>query len=190
MCEKIERWRKIDNADYWVSNQGRIRSRNHIIKPQLNKRVGLLQAMIYVHMEDGSKKMKLLNVSNTVGKYWLPKPKYENMVVRHINTDRLDNRVENLVWGFPGMKKNKEHGISLDGKIFKKSPRRTWLYRYVIKQITQKGLVIGTYNGFEELERMGYKRAQIMLYSKGKYPTKLYKGFQWTVNKLREKIEG
>ena len=173
-----EEWKRLDMTDcYYISNLGRVRSDCYIIKQQLNKKTGLLQAMVYT--TEG--KPKLLNVQSWVAKMFLPKPKDENMIVRHISKDLLDNSANNLVWAYRGVAKNVNAGIYLNGIKKEKKPR----YRYIIKQKTLTGFVVATYASFDELERLGFKRSCIMAVNSGNYHKDNYKSYKWEVTKKR-----
>ena len=173
-----EEWKRLDMTNcYYISNMGRVRSDSYIIKQQLNKKTGLLQAMVYT--TEG--KPKLLNVQSWVAKMFLPKPKDENMIVRHISKDLLDNSANNLVWAYRGVAKNVNAGIYLNGIKKEKKPR----YRYIIKQKTLTGFVVATYASFDELERLGFKKSCIMSVYRGTYKKNHYKGYKWEVKKKR-----
>ena len=173
-----EVWKRLDMTNcYYISNMGRVRSDSYIIKQQLNKKTGLLQAMVYT--TEG--KPKLLNVQSWVAKMFLPKPKDKAMIVRHISKDLLDNSANNLVWAYRGVAKNVNAGIYLKGIKKEKKPR----YRYIIKQKTLTGFVVATYASFDELEKLGFKRSCIMAVNSGNYHKDNYKSYKWEVTKKR-----
>lgn len=173
-----EEWKRLDMTNcYYISNMGRVRSDSYIIKQQLNKKTGLLQAMVYT--TDG--KPKLLNVQSWVAKLFLPEPKDENMIVRHISKDLLDNSAKNLIWAYRGVVKNVNAGIYLKGMKKEKKPR----YRYIIKQKTLTGFVVATYASFDELEKLGFKRSCIMAVSSGRYHKDNYKGYKFQVTRKK-----
>ena len=173
-----EVWKRLDITNcYYISNMGRVRSDSYIIKQQLNKKTGLLQAMVYT--TEG--KPKLLNVQSWVAKMFLPKPKDKSMIVRHISDDLLDNSAKNLVWAYRGITKNVNSGIYLKGIKKEKKPR----YRYIIKQKTLTGFVVATYASFDELEKLGFRRSCIMAVSSGNYCKNTYKGYKFEVIKKR-----
>lgn len=182
MEKEIEKWKKIPEWNYWVSNFGRLRSRKKVITPQYNSKTGIAQCMAY-----NKGKQKLFNMSTLTGRIWLPPAPHEGMVVRHISDNKRDDRVSNLTWGWPGKQKNQECGIAVGGEKIRR--RQKYKFRYFIQQRTTKGLVIGTYSGWDELETMGYKRSSIIRCSNGKYPKGIYKGFVWVVQKIKVKNE-
>ena len=173
-----EVWKRLDMTNcYYISNMGRVRSDCYIIKQQLNKKTGLLQAMVYT--TEG--KPKLLNVQSWVAKMFLPKPKDGAMIVRHISKNLLDNSANNLVWAYRGVAKNVNAGIYLKGKKKEKKPR----YRYIIKQKTLTGFVVATYASFDELERLGFKKSCIMAVNSGNYHKDNYKCYKWEVTRKK-----
>lgn len=163
---KGEEWKPIENTNYYISNMGRVKGPRGLVKPQPNKRTKLNQCMIYI-----DKKPKLLNVCQWVARVFLGEPPFEGAVARHINRKLHDDRVENIEWGKQG------------GLPRAKHPR----YRYVIKQKTINGLVIGQFVGWDFLALNGYKRCSIVAAAHGKYRGNLsvYKNFKWEVIKVR-----
>ncbi len=86
-----ERWLAVPGFEglYEVSDQGRVRSRERLLRPSRQKRGHMLahlgsSAQRYVHR---------LVLEAFVG----PAPK--GMECRHLNGDPADNRLENLAWG-------------------------------------------------------------------------------------------
>ena len=97
----MEIWKTIDNTngDYQISNQGRIKSRRNKNKEwRLIK--GFKEGTGYLGVKirfDNTDKRTHLTVHSLVAKYFLEKPKgYAE--VNHKNSDKTDNRVENLEW--------------------------------------------------------------------------------------------
>lgn len=168
---KGEVWKKVpetlDDRPYFISNKGRLRSKDKIITLQLNQKTGYYQGMTYIPQP------KLLNIHRYVALLFLPEPQDENMVVSHKNGDNLDNRVENLMWAKEGRKRPKR------GEI---------VYDYIVKQMTLRGFVVGTFNGFDVLDRQGFKRSGIMAASAGRSHLKdVYKGYKWDVKRIRKR---
>ena len=99
-----EIWKKIPNASkYEVSNTGEIRSWNtpkggispqpRLMKKKLNNKVGYYN--VGITYDDGTQKTRY--VHRLVAEAFLGYQK--DSLVRHLNDNRLDNRVENLAWG-------------------------------------------------------------------------------------------
>ena len=93
-----EEWKAIPNTQglYMCSNKGRIKSLTYykacLMKYCIN-RSGYYRVDIVVNKRRSTK-----FVHRIVAECWLPKPKHEDMQIHHINSDRLDNRSDNLMW--------------------------------------------------------------------------------------------
>lgn len=91
-----EIWKTIDDyPDYMVSNMGRVKSfkkgKEVILKPILGK-IGYY----YVNLRNNGKR-KVHYIHRLISEYFIPNPE-NKPCIDHINTDRTDNRVENLRW--------------------------------------------------------------------------------------------
>lgn len=113
------------DKEYEVSNQGRVKSKDRIVKrggteqprkglvlrPGKNKKTG------YHHV---SIRGKSYNVHRLVAEHFVPNP--ENLPeVNHKNTDKNDNRSENLEW--MTQSDNKKHAVN-NGVKFNPRPKR------------------------------------------------------------------
>lgn len=178
--ELIEKEVWIEMKDYptfWLSNMGRLKHDGRLVPQRPNKKTGLYQA--FARNKKG--KYMLLNIHRQVGLMFLAPPKDKEMQVRHISSDFSDNRAENLVWAYRGVKKNQEAGIVLHCAPKKGRERH---YRYVIKQIVPHShLIVATYIDYDELTRLGYKRNSITKSSREEKP---YKGYLWHINKVHD----
>lgn len=113
----MEIWKEIDdyNGDYLVSNLGRVKSlkygKERILKPQKQK-TGYLTINL---CKNG--KMKTSRINRLVAEAFLPNPK--NLPeVDHINSDKMDNRVENLQWiSRVENNRKKETGIAISRRV-------------------------------------------------------------------------
>lgn len=100
----MEIWRNIKNYEelYEVSNQGNVRSKDRM-DASGHKRKGILRKQnkdkdgyyTIVLCKDG--KVKSYKVHRLVAEAFIENP-YNKPEIDHINTDREDNRVENLKW--------------------------------------------------------------------------------------------
>jgi hypothetical protein len=87
-----EVWKNIDNADgFMVSNLGRILEGDKILLPVINKGGYCLVSI------KKNKKRKYYKLHRLVAEAFIPNPN-NKPEVDHINTDKTDNRVENLRW--------------------------------------------------------------------------------------------
>lgn len=86
----IEEWKTIEEyPDYMVSNMGRVKSlKTNIILKNIKDNRGYLRVCLH---------RKLKQVHRLVGSTFIPNPESKPQI-DHINTDRTDNRVENLRW--------------------------------------------------------------------------------------------
>ena len=85
-------WKKINNFDYEISNTGEIRnSKNKIIKQRRDKD-GYYIVNLY---KDGIQYTK--KVHRLVAEAFIPNPESKPQI-DHIDTNRLNNSVENLKW--------------------------------------------------------------------------------------------
>lgn len=90
-----ELWKPIYGYEdsYEVSTEGRVRSRNRILKPQTRKH-GYLSVWLY---KNGNPKRKQFSVHRLVAEAFCEK-KDGQTEVNHLNEDKQDNRATNLVW--------------------------------------------------------------------------------------------
>ncbi len=99
-----EEWRAIDGSGgrYQVSDQGRVRSLNRVLKPSPTAK-GYMRVTIWVRGETKHRKIHQLVAEAFIG------PCPEGQEINHKNTDRSDNRAENLE--YLTRKENAEHAI-------------------------------------------------------------------------------
>lgn len=129
-----EVWKDIEGYEglYQVSNMGRVRSLErivkHSIKGKLSRRRGKIKDA-YLDKKSGYKQVRLckegkaktLNIHRLVAKAFLPNPENKKEV-DHINTISTDNRVYNLKWATRTENNNNEltrkhRSIAMKGRI-------------------------------------------------------------------------
>lgn len=107
----MEIWKSITNYEnYEVSNEGRIRSKDHIQKSGLiNQEFTLKKGVILkpvinknkdfrITLYDKNHKSKIFSLHRLIAFTFLGEPKENKMQVNHINGKRCDNRLINLEW--------------------------------------------------------------------------------------------
>ena len=157
-----EIWKDIDGYDgYQVSNKGRVKStivrkEGKLLKPVVNK-LGYFQLGLSVNG-----KSKTHYVHRLVAETFIPNPD-KKLCIDHINTDRTDNRVENLRWC--------THKENINNPLTKEKWRDTHKGREVlstrggkhpkakkVQQFTKDGLFIKEWGTPKEASReMGFK---------------------------------
>ncbi len=88
-----EIWRPVKEwPKYEISSIGRVRRAGRILKPQLWRN----DRYFRFHAVDGNRGKKL-TISREMAKAFIEP--FDGVVVRHLNGNSLDNRLENLAWG-------------------------------------------------------------------------------------------
>lgn len=181
----MEEWKDIKNyPDYMVSNQGRVKSLNF-------KRTGKEQVLRCCKGKDGylavklykNGKLKNFKVHRLVSEAFIPNTNNKPFI-DHINTDKTDNRVENLRW--VTSKENSNNPLTKGkqvGKIGKLSPNHK-----PILQFTLDGEFIKKWDGAREIEReIGYYNNNISMCCSGKRKTAY--GYIWRYYDLELYLE-
>lgn len=181
--ETIEEWRPVVGYEglYKVSNLGNVRSLNYnhtgkerILKAATN-RYGYLFVDLY---KDGKPKNK--SIQQLVATAFILNPEGKPCV-DHINTDKSDNRVENLRWCTH--KENMNNPISVKKKKGEKNPffgktGKNHPTSKPVLQFTLEGDFVREWECMSEIEReLGFNHSNISKCCKGK--TKTLKGFIW-----------
>lgn len=163
-----EIWKDIkDYPNYMISNWGNVKSLNYrntgeekILK-QIKNSKGYLQVGLY---KNG--KVKHYKVHRLVAEHFIPNP--NNLPqIDHINTDRTDNRVENLQWCTS--KENNNNPLTIDK--MKKNTHFVKLSKPII-QFSKDGEFIRKWNSAMDVQReLGIYQTNISKCCKGKYKT-------------------
>lgn len=110
MHDTPERWARLPNFPaYFVSTHGRVRREGRILKPHVNERgyyrvclcAGPLKRFFY---------LQRLVLMAHVGL-----PPFEGAQACHLNGNRLDNRLENLMWGDQSENESHKKNPPVDG---------------------------------------------------------------------------
>lgn len=93
-----DEWRYTGYGDYYISNTGRVwgpgrHGKPGLLNPTPNSKNGHLEVSLYV---DGKRLRKY--VHRLVAESFIQNP-HGYPIVRHLNDDPYDNRVDNLAWG-------------------------------------------------------------------------------------------
>lgn len=158
-----EIWKTIeDYPDYMISNMGRVKSlkngKETILKPMLGK-IGYY----YVNLTMNGKR-KVHYIHRLVSIYFIPNPE-NKPCIDHINTDRTDNRIENLRWCT-----QKENCNNYNTKIKQTSNKNH--NSLPIIQFTIDGDFIRKWDCTMNAERaLGIEHSNIVKCCKGRYKT-------------------
>ena len=171
-----EIWKDIKGYEgqYQVSNIGRVKSvdrldasghhrKEKILRPTLDK------DSYYKYGLCKNGKMKTFHTHTLVAKAFIPNPD-NKPCIDHINTDRTDNRVENLRWCTN--KENHNNPLSLINHCKASS--------IPVLQFTKQGVFIKKYNSATEVANtIKISSQQISRCCKGRYGFKSAGGFVW-----------
>lgn len=172
--KKIEVWKTIEEyPNYMISNMGNVKSLNYG-KERILKQVICKNGYCKVSLcEQG--KMKTFSVHRLVCTAFIPNPN-NYPCVNHLNEDKTDNRVENLMWCTQAY--NNTYGTRLvkvsntmKGRKFtiEHNEKMGESHRKPIVQIHQNGLIIGVYDSTKEAgNELGIYRGNITNCLKGK----------------------
>ena len=101
--ELIEEWEYIDEQNYYqVSNLGRVRSLPRLLTHKNGKEVQLKGKILKPYLDRKGYLTITINhktrpIHRLVAEHFIPNPN-NKPCIDHINTNRVDNRVENLRW--------------------------------------------------------------------------------------------
>jgi hypothetical protein len=119
-------------GSYQVSNLGRVKSFKYKKERILKSCVDSAGYLIINLCKKG--KAKNFSVHRLVAKTFLQKPRGWDIVVDHINNDRLDNRLENIQWITirENNSKDRKPGTSKYVGVYLEKGRRKWRCRITI----------------------------------------------------------
>lgn len=130
-----EEWRQIPQYEFYqVSNYGRIKSPNTILKQRVN-RDGYCRVNLSING-----KRKTMPVHRAVALAFIPNPKNKRCI-NHIDNDKTNNRVDNLEWATT--KENADWAIQQGRYLFQKNPSR-WSQISSVAHDLRKIKIVGT----------------------------------------------
>ena len=166
----MEEWRDIEGYEglYQVSNEGRVKSvrRNLILKPSN------VRGYKYVTFSVGQKRFTK-KIHRLVAEAFIPNPE-NKPYIDHINTNKDDNRVENLRWCTP--LENSRNPLTIEHS-FGHVTHRNKVYQY-----TLDGNLVMVYESTLSCENFGYKQVSVSAACTGRLKT--YKGYRWSYEPL------
>jgi hypothetical protein len=147
--ETKEKFKKIKDADYSISNLGNLRNdlTSYILKPMKNKKTGYLHYQ-YRKTIDGKKKLVWDYAHRLVYEYFGGEL-YEGMEVDHIDNDRRNNRISNL--RLLSVEDNREKLKDTQYSIFSNKPLKK-ISKRLYNLFEWNGTLVGKYTREEICE--------------------------------------
>lgn len=187
--KNIEIWRPVKGYEglYEVSNLGRVKSLERTVvykNGTTHRHIGQILNPCYKRKYPSvslfkNKKQKTYNVHRLVAEAFIPNPDNKKEI-DHINTDRTDNRVENLRWCTSSENMNnpltKTKNSNSHKDMWKKDSHREKICKKVLMILN--GEVINTFYGTGEASRQtGINNSHIASVCRGKRKTA--GGYKW-----------
>jgi hypothetical protein len=134
-----EQWKQVFNSHYFVSNLGRIKRFNNGELVEINPKLGTRN---YLRVNIKGKEYKIHVLVATL---FLKKPKGNNLVVDHLDRNKLNNRVDNLEWVTQSVNIKRHYERMNTDKIMREMMEQNLKSLTIIDEMT--------YNRFNELNK-------------------------------------
>lgn len=159
----MTKWKKIDGFEaYEVSTDGNVRNcESGLLLKQTQNTGGYPSVLLYKN-----KKRKCCTVHRLVALAFVPNPN-KLLEVNHIDEDKTNNNVENLVW--VTRKENMNHGTRTQRASEKKFKR--------VVQYSLEGNIVKVWDSVKEAEQSGFFHSAISACCHGQRKTHL--GYRW-----------
>ena len=192
MKERLnEEWRQITGYEglYEVSNYGRVRSLDRLVKCGYSKKRTTKGKILkprknnsgYYIVNLYSRKNKKNILIHRLVAFAFPEicgKWFEGAEVNHINEIKTDNRAENIEWCTKNY--NQNYGDRNELAVITRTNRGYNNGRKRIVQLDMNGNFINIFKSSREIERiLGYSHSSISKFCKGEYKYKAPYGFLW-----------
>lgn len=154
----MEIWKDVNGYTglYQISNLGNVKRNNKILKPYFNSK-GYYRVDLY---KDGIEKK--YTVHRLVAEHFIPNPD-NKPCIDHINTNKTDNRVENLRW--------------VTHKENNNNPKSKYKQSIPVLQFSLDGELVNRWESIRDIEReIGIRNSAISHCLKS---NKICGGFKW-----------
>lgn len=125
------------SSDYQISNKGRVRNKNFVLKSKLTK-LGYINIKLFINGVQSTFRIhRLVMLTFKSNEY------FEGAVVNHINGIKTDNNIDNLEWCTP--KENSQHATKNNKYLKGESVSISKLTDDLVKQIRSRYKIINNY---------------------------------------------
>lgn len=164
MMNKKEVWKNIFNyKEYEISNYGRIKNNNKIIKPYIHNK-GYLRVAI---------KGKHYLVHRLVAIMFIPNNNIEKKQVNHIDGNKQNNKVDNLEW--VTSKENNYHAIATGLRLSGNGIKPKNIYQY-----TKNGKMIKKWDNINDIMKNFNLKYNTAIYKSINGKIKSAYGYKWS----------